>query len=108
MKKIINSLVVGLLLVVCAYQPVQAAEENYFNEISEVFYEEDVEEFETLNALPPKQNYVRTESKYVGTHAYVVNQIGSYYYGGWVPLVGTTPFGKCIYRGLAPLLGPAY
>lgn len=75
-----------------------------------VLAHEDSNEYELscdLDNLVPRQNMVRSQSRtWVGTHAYVVNNINGVHYGGYVPFshreVST---GFYIYKGIAPMLG---
>ena len=98
-KKFLKWLIISVLLNLSIITPVYAVNES----------EEIIETHETINYIPPKQNMVRGVTRnWVGTHAYVVNNINGYHYGGWVPLVETLPTGHCVYMGLAPLFGADY
>lgn len=99
MKKFLKWLIISVLLNLSIITPVYAVNES----------EEIIEIHEIINYIPPKQNMVRGVTRnWVGTHAYVVNNINGYHYGGWVPLVETLPTGHCVYMGLAPLFGADY
>lgn len=76
MKKFLKWLIISVLLNLWIITPVYAVNES----------EENIETHETINYIPPKQNMVRRVTRnWVGTHAYVVNNINGYHYGGWVP-----------------------